>query len=99
MSSDSLQFFEAEGTPQEVAGHTPLLLVDPEAVWLVAAGRVDVFAVSLEKSRPVSARVHLFRAEAGHALFGMNLESSRASTGLLAVGLPGTRLLRLPRAR
>jgi hypothetical protein len=99
MAPDCLQFFEAEGTAQEVAGHTPLLLDDPEAVWLVAAGRVDVFAVGLEKGRPVSARVHMFRAVAGHALFGMDLEGSPASTGLLAVGLPGTRLLRLPRAR
>jgi len=99
MSPDLLQFFEAEGTPKEMAGHTPLLLGDPEAVWLVAVGRVDVFAVGLEKGRPVSARVHLFRAVAGQALFGMGLEGSPASTGLLAVGIPGTRLLRLPQAR
>src|SRR5215831_6265090 len=99
MSPNSLKFFEAEGTPREMAGHTPLLLGDPEAVWLVAAGRVDVFAVGLEKGRPVSARVHLFRAAAGQALFGMGLEGSPASTGLLALGIPGTRLLRLPRAR
>src|SRR5262245_29805268 len=99
MAPDCLQLFEAEGTSQEMAGHTPLLLGDPEAVWLVAAGRVDVFAVGLEKGRPVSARVQLFRAVAGQALFGMGLEGNPGSTGLLAVGIPGTRLLRLPRAR
>jgi NHLM bacteriocin system ABC transporter ATP-binding protein len=99
VSPDILQLFEAEGTPQELAGHTPLLLGDLEAVWLVAAGRVDVFAVGLEKGRPVSARVHLFRAVAGQALFGMGLEGSPASKGLLVVGVSGTGLLRLPRAR
>src|SRR5262249_54903418 len=99
MSPDCLQFFEAEGTPQEMAGHTPLLLGDPEAVWLVAAGRGAVFAVGRAKGRPVSARVQLFAAAAWQARGGMGLEGSPASTGLLAVGVQGTRLLRLPRFR
>jgi ATP-binding cassette subfamily C protein len=99
MAPDGLDVFEAEGTPREATGSSPLLLAGRGAVWLVAAGRVDVFAVPLQKGEPAGARAHLFRAEAGQALFGIDLEGGPASQGLLAVGLPGSRLLRLPRTR
>jgi NHLM bacteriocin system ABC transporter ATP-binding protein len=99
MAADWLPLVEAVGEPCAATGSRPLLLAGPEAVWLVAAGRVDVFAVQLQKGEPAGARAHLFRAEAGEALFGMDLAGGPASRGLLAVGLPGSRLLRLPRGR
>ena len=85
-----------EGRLIQVAANRPVLLDDPELVWVVFSGYVDVFAVRLEDGRPVGARRHLFRAADGGALFGMDLRERRV--GLLATGAPGTQLLRVRRS-
>ena len=93
-----LELFRKESTPQEVAGNRPLALDDPERVWLVASGRVDVFAVPLADGVPAGARVHLYRAEAGQLLFGCRCDET-SSLGLIAVGIPGSEVLGLSRER
>ncbi|MCB9454522.1 MAG: NHLP bacteriocin export ABC transporter permease/ATPase subunit [Anaerolineaceae bacterium] len=77
----------------------PILLNDPHTVWLVYSGAVDLFAVRLEDDEPVGTRRHLFRAEAGAALFGMDLQAYNRGIGMLMVGLADTQLIQLERAR
>ena len=45
MMPDWLVALAGQGTPRELAGNTPLWLDAPESVWLIRAGRIDVFAV------------------------------------------------------
>jgi NHLM bacteriocin system ABC transporter ATP-binding protein len=90
---------EQEGPVQEVTGNTPLLLEGSEHVWLVLSERIDVFAVPVENGQPCGARSHVLRVAAGQLLFGVESEGPGASLRLLAVGIPGTRVLRLSRAR
>jgi NHLM bacteriocin system ABC transporter ATP-binding protein len=85
-----------EGRLLAVAGNTPILLDDPETVWVVFSGRVDVFVVRVEDGRAVGARSHLFHATDGAALFGMDLRGR--SVGILVSGAPGTQLLRVKRS-
>lgn len=96
--SDVREIYEAEGVSREVTGNAPLLLTDGELTWLVAEGRVDVFSVACKDGRPVGARTHRCRVEAGHLLVGYRGEDS-TGTALLAVGSPGTRVWQLPRQR
>jgi NHLM bacteriocin system ABC transporter ATP-binding protein len=91
-----LRLRHREGRLVAVAGNQPILLDDPETVWVVFTGHVEVFAVRVEGGRAVGGRRHLFRADAGVALFGMDLPGQRV--GLLASGAPGTQLLRVERA-
>jgi NHLM bacteriocin system ABC transporter ATP-binding protein len=77
----------------------PILLDDRQVVWVVYAGRVDVFAVPVDDGEVVGVRRHLFRAEAGQAVFGMDLEHSGRGVALLAVGGPETELIRVKRSR
>jgi len=93
-----LELFRKEGTPQDVAGNSPLVLNDPERIWLVGSGRVDVFAVPLQNGEPAGARVHVHRAEVGQLLFGCQCDDA-GTLGLMAVGIPGTQVLGLPRQR
>jgi NHLM bacteriocin system ABC transporter ATP-binding protein len=93
------EIFEAEGTPREVAGNNPLPLDDRDRVWLIVAGRVDVFGLLPGRGDVGGARLHLFRAVPGQVLCGVGTAGSRARTALLAVGDPGSRLLQLPRVR
>lgn len=90
--------FENEGSLIVAVGNKPLLLNDRESVWLIRAGRVDVFAVRVEGEKLTGIRTHIFRAGQGQALFGMDRDDYGKGIGLLAVGTPGTQFLRIPRS-
>jgi ATP-binding cassette subfamily C protein len=90
--------FEREGASRESSGARPLLL-DGDLAWIVASGRVDVFAVAVRGGVPVGSRTHLFRVDEGGLLLGTGAPGSERAVGLLAVGGHGTRLLELPRRR
>ncbi|MBI4276874.1 MAG: NHLP bacteriocin export ABC transporter permease/ATPase subunit [Armatimonadetes bacterium] len=85
---------EPAGQPVEIAGNQPLLLHDGDAAWLVETGRVHVFAVRMAGGQPAGTRHHLCSAEPGDALLGISPPAD-GSLGLLATGVPGTRLVRL----
>jgi len=80
-------------------GKEPILLDDSQSVWVVYSGRVDIFAVSVENGQLRGVRHHLLRAEAGHAVFGMELDSDDRGIAIWAVGGPDTQLLQLKRSR
>jgi NHLM bacteriocin system ABC transporter ATP-binding protein len=92
-------WFAAEGEPVEVSGNRPFLLDDPDLVYWVEAGRVEIFAVTVERGRPTGARLHFLSVEPGESFFGMSLRRFAGASGFLAVGRVGTRLRRLPAAR
>lgn len=81
-----------------VGSNAPFLLDDPEKIWIVFEGKVDVFAVRVQLGIPTGMRRHLFRAEAGQMLLGMALKQYGREYGLLAVGVAGTHLLPIKRA-
>jgi NHLM bacteriocin system ABC transporter ATP-binding protein len=80
------------GREFEVGGNTPLALGAGE-VWLVRAGRVEVFAAAADGE---GARMHLASAKEGELLLGAEPGSG---LGLLAVGQAGTRLAEIDRVR
>jgi ATP-binding cassette subfamily C protein len=96
--------FEALLRPEaeevEVSGNLPFRLAPPETAWFLAAGKVEVFAVRLAPDAlggGEGPRTHLLTARVGQMIFGLPPAAQAAGTGwaLLAVGLPGTRLLRV----
>ena len=82
-----------EREPVDVAGNRPLLLDDLDAVWLLAGGKVDLFAVELGPGNLDGARRHLRRLERGDALLGVDLGPAASALRLEARGTPGTRVL------
>ncbi len=93
-----LETFERDGEPLDVAANRPLALDDPDSVWMVASGRVEVFAMPVGDGAVAHCRMYLGGIEPGGALFG----SQRDDAGwlaLVAVGLPGTKVLKLPANR
>ncbi len=91
--------FIEEGTVIEAEGNSPFLLNNEENVWVVQSGMVDVFIVRTMDGKAVGSRSHLFRAETGHVLFGINLHDYEKEMELLASPGSGTRLLKLEKAR
>ncbi len=85
----------AEGEPFELSGLTPLVLSDPQSVWYVERGRVEMFTVEIDEGEAVGHRTNFTTIEAGQLMFGMDLESFAMGHGFLAVGKLGTRAWRL----
>ncbi len=85
-----------QGTPKQVAGNTPLWLDVPESVWLIRAGRIDVFAVPSPPDGVPVARRHLFRVSVGSVLCGVVVDGPDRPR-LLAVGGPGSEVVHLNR--
>lgn len=88
-----------EGRTLEVGGNKPFLLNESTGVWVVDSGQVNVFAVSIQNGQVVGSRNYLFCVESGQALFGIDPHDFEKGMGLLAVGAPGTRLLKVRKSQ
>ena len=84
------------------AGNLPVELVDPESVWFIDQGAVNLFLVEFRDGVEQAAPQHLLRRESGWLLPGVapdRGDSDEDTTlSIIAKGLPGTLLKRLPAA-
>ncbi|MCP4662723.1 MAG: NHLP bacteriocin export ABC transporter permease/ATPase subunit [bacterium] len=103
--SQLIALLRRDGEPLAVGGNEPFRLDTDRAVWLIEAGKVEIFAVRTDVEGG-SPRTHLATTVAGQMLFsidsraesvpfGFGAKPKERSAALLAVGLPGTRLLKV----
>ena len=85
------------------AGNRPVALDDPDHVWFIARGSVDLFLVEFKDGLEQASPQHLLRRESGELLLGVAPDAeddNRETTlSLVAKGLPDTLLMRLPVSR
>jgi ATP-binding cassette subfamily C protein len=67
---------------------------DPETVWLVRSGHVDIFLASEDEKGLARARHHILRVGPGSAIFGIGQE-----LGVIGVLVPGAEVSRVHRDR
>ncbi len=89
------------GTSVPCAGNLPVHLDDPDSVWFIDQGAVDLFLVESKDGVEQAAPQHLLRRESGRWLPGVapdepNDHDKDTRLSLVAKGLPGTLLKRLP---
>ncbi len=89
--------FQKAGKSIPVEGNQPLLMTDPERLWMVARGKVSVFTVPVEDGRAAGARDFLFEAGPGDLLMGIRPAGEERRLGVLVAGLTGAGLLQLGR--
>ena len=81
-------------------GNLPVILDDPDCVWFIVQGAVNLFLVESRDKVQLAAPQHLMRRESGWLLPGVapdTRDSDDGTTlGLIAKGKPGTLLKRLP---
>ncbi|MDE0330262.1 MAG: ATP-binding cassette domain-containing protein [Nitrospinae bacterium] len=88
------------GASVPCAGNLPVKLDDPDSVWFIDQGAVNLFLVEFKDGVEQAAPQHLLRRESGWLLPGVapdqrdNNEDNTLS--LIAKGTPGTILKRLP---
>ena len=99
--ADSPRFIVEEllpySQPESTAANRPLSLDDPEAVWWVSSGGVDVFFTQFEPGAPQGNRRHLCRVEEGGSIFAISGVRGRSGGGLVAVGAGPAQLLKFAR--
>ena len=88
------------GTSVPCAGNRPVEPDDPESVWFIEQGSVNLFLVEFKDGVEQAAPQHLLRRESGWLLPGVAPDEQDGDEGttlsLVAKGLPGTVLRRLP---
>ena len=88
------------GASVPCAGNLPVRLDDPDSVWFIDRGAVDLFLVEFKDGMERAAPQHLLRREAGTLLPGVAPDKQDndkdTQLSLIAKGLPGTLLTRLP---
>ncbi len=88
------------GVSVPCTGNLPVILDDPDCVWFIVQGAVNLFLVESRDEVQVAAPQHLMRRESGRLLPGVapdTRDSDDCTTlGLIAKGKPGTLLKRLP---
>jgi hypothetical protein len=84
-----------QGCPERRGGDRPLRLDDPDQAWLIRAGQVELFLVSLDPDGSEGARHHLATLATGGLLLGIAADDL---TGFALLGVPhvDTDLLQLP---
>jgi len=87
------------GTAVPCAGNLPVDIGDPGFAWFIESGAVDLFLVERQGGVEQSAPQHMLRAGAGRLLPGAAPQEDVTSLGMMAKGLPGTTLRRLPVSR
>ncbi len=93
----------SSGTSVPCAGNQPVNLDDPDSVWFIDKGTIDLFLVEFRGGIEQAAPQHLLRREAGGFLPGVAPDEQDldkdTTLSLVAKGLPGTLLKRLPASR
>ena len=88
------------GTSVPCAGNLPLKLDDPDSVWFIERGGVNLFLIEFKDGVEQAAPQHLLSRESGWLLPGVAPDERGNDEGttlsLIAKGSPGTLLKRLP---
>jgi NHLM bacteriocin system ABC transporter ATP-binding protein len=71
MPSSFMLQLEKQGRIEARVSNSPFSVEDANSVWLVRTGELDLFIVEKKNDEPFGARHHVFRVEAGQAVFGV----------------------------
>ena len=81
------------GLLHTVKGNEPIVLDDPQKIWLVRSGSVALFAVAIKDDALEGTRHYLFSCDPEEALWGTTIDLSRSKYQILAVPIAQTELL------
>ena len=73
------------GKLQRLASNQTLILDEPDTVWIVEQGSVDVLSSEIKDRTPTSLRRHLFQVTDNRAMFGCKPSADRGNLGLMGV--------------
>ncbi|MEH2179220.1 NHLP bacteriocin export ABC transporter permease/ATPase subunit [Nostoc sp.] len=97
MVINQVRIKDLEGQLYSLKGNEPILLDDPETIWLVQSGCIALFAVTVKNDIIEGTRRYLFTSNPQEALFPTVPDFINRHRQLLAVPMGETELLKLDR--
>src|SRR4028118_363490 len=88
-------FKDLQGQLYRVKGNEPILLDDPQKVWLVQSGSMALFAVTVKDSVIEGTRRYLFSISQGEVFFGIFVNDFNEHRQILAVPIGETEVLQV----
>src|SRR5208337_3592583 len=85
---------EEQGVTLVLHPGVPLSLQDPEKIWVVLEGKLDLFLVEMRNGEPAGARHHFMRVEAGNPVMGFD-KLPDVALGVIANPAVGSKVLGL----
>ena len=76
-------------------GNEPIILDDPQTVWVVKSGSLALFAIKVKHGIPEGSRRYLFSIGSGEAMFSTAVSSQDEVRQILAVSMEETELIRV----
>lgn len=86
-----------QGQKYHFKSNEPILLDEPQTVWLVKSGSLALFAITVKDGIPEGTRRYLFSVRPGEAMFSTAPGFKNQQRQILAVSLEDTELLRVSR--
>jgi hypothetical protein len=86
---------DERGSLQSPASNRPFSIQDPNSIWIVECGKLDLFLTASRNGEVSGPRFPVLRVEEGHAIFGVGHHFD-GEVMLMASAAPGTRLRWLP---
>jgi NHLM bacteriocin system ABC transporter ATP-binding protein len=93
----SLVKLDEQSTLQSPPSNRPFSIQDPNSVWIVKCGKLDLFLSAARNGEVSGPRHPIMRVEAGHAVFGVGFDFD-GDVMLMASAAPGTQLRCLPQS-
>lgn len=94
MDITQITWLEKQGVTLALPPGVPLSLQDPECVYVVLEGKLDIFLVEMRNGEPDGARHHFIRVEPGNPVMGFD-KLPGAAFGVIANPVMGSKVLRL----
>jgi NHLM bacteriocin system ABC transporter ATP-binding protein len=85
------------GEAMTLGGAQVILLDDPNVVYYVVSGKVELFTVTVKGGKPLGARNHFLTLVPGEGMFGVDPRHTRDS-GFMAAGKGGSQIRKMSRA-
>ncbi|MEH1945840.1 MAG: NHLP bacteriocin export ABC transporter permease/ATPase subunit [Nostoc sp.] len=97
MVINQVRIKDLQGQLYSLKGNEPILLDDPQTIWMVQSGSVALFAVTIKNDITEGTRRYLFTSNPEEALFGTVSDCIHQHRQLLAVPMGETELLKVDR--
>ncbi|MEH1898413.1 MAG: NHLP bacteriocin export ABC transporter permease/ATPase subunit [Nostoc sp.] len=92
---DQIRIARLPGEYYQFKGNEPIILNDPETIWVVKSGSLAVFAIPMKEGIAEGSRRYLFTTRTRQAMFGIVSDSLPMPYQLLAVSIEETELLKV----
>ncbi|KOP26785.1 cation tolerance protein CutA [Hapalosiphon sp. MRB220] len=92
---NQISYVIPQGQEYILKGNQPILLNDPQTVWLIKSGSMALFAIAVQDGVPEGSRRYLLTLGDGEAMFSTIPSQQEEQRQILAVSMEETELLKM----